>query len=350
MTYAKDCVKCYAAHDKSGFMTASTLVRRDVGANDVLIKIKYCGVCHSDIHTVRSEWGPAQYPSTPGHEIIGHVESVGSNVTSFKVGDVAGVGCFVDACRECENCKAGLDQHCLAGTVFTYNTALPDGSHTRGGYSSHVVVDYRYVLRIPKNLDLVGAAPLLCAGITTYSPLRQSNIKAGDKVGVAGLGGLGHMAVKIANAMGAEVTVLSRGNKKEAEAKSMGAAKFVNILDDAQVAACKGSLNLIIDTISASHEATFYLPLLKTGGTFHVVGVPSTPFTVPPFTILNRISIKGSLIGGIPETQEMLDFCGEHNIVAQTELINMDYINTAFERTIAADVRYRFVIDIEKSL
>lgn len=339
--------KAYAAPDAKSPLGPFTFERRDVKPDDVQIEIVYCGVCHSDIHTARGEWGPAIYPLVPGHEIVGRVVSVGSNVTKFKAGDLAGVGCFVDSCRECRNCNDGIEQYCEKGMTGTYNSRERDGSPTYGGYSTQIVVDEKYTLKISDKLPLEGVAPLLCAGITTYSPLRYVGVKKGDKVAVVGLGGLGHMAVKFAAAFGAEVTMISNSPSKEVDAKKLGASNFLLGSDAEAMKKSANTFDYILNTISAPHDYNTYLNLLRTNGTMIVVGVPPTPSTVPAISlIMKRKSIIGSLIGGIKETQEMLDFCAEHNIVSEVEVIDASYINEAYERMMKSDVKYRFVIDI----
>jgi uncharacterized zinc-type alcohol dehydrogenase-like protein len=314
----------------------------------VEIEIRYCGVCHSDLHTARNEWGNAVYPCVPGHEIVGVVTAVGSHVKKFKVGDRAGVGCLVDSCRECANCKDGLEQFCHTGATFSYGSPERDGSGiTHGGYSQSIVTHEDFVLHIADNLPLDAAAPLLCAGITTYSPLKYWKVGKGTRVGVLGLGGLGHMGVKLAVAMGAEVTMLSHSPSKEKDAKRLGAHQFVLTSDAEQAKKVTGYFDFILDTVSAEHDYNFYLGLLRTNGTMVCVGVPPSPTPVAAFSIIfGRKSLAGSLIGGLPETQEMLDFCAEHNIVSDIELIRMDQINEAYERMMKGDVRYRFVIDM----
>ncbi len=304
-------------------------------------------MCHSDIHQVRNEWGGSIFPMVPGHEIVGRVVGIGAEVTKFKVGDLAGIGCFVDSCRECENCKQSLQQYCDQGMVGTYNgRERATGAPTYGGYSSNIVVDEHYTLKVSDKLPLAGVAPLLCAGITTYSPLRHVKAGKGHKVAVLGLGGLGHMGVKFAKAFGAEVTMLSTSPSKKADAEKLGADHFILTTDAEAMKAAANSFDFILNTISAEHQYGTYLNLLRTNGTMIVVGVPPTASEVPAFTLIGkRRSIIGSLIGGIDETQEMLDFCAEHNIVSEVEVINIDGINEAYERMLKGDVRYRFVID-----
>lgn len=321
--------------------------RRDVGAHDVALSISYAGICHSDIHQAREEWGPAIFPMVPGHEIAGVVSAVGSAVSKFKVGDKIGVGVFVDSCRTCENCQRGLQQYCLEGMTGTYNQLERDGKTVAmGGYSNYFVVNEDYAVHIPDNLPLEGVAPLLCAGITLYSPIKHWNVGPGKKVAVMGLGGLGHMGVKFAVAMGAEVTVLSHSPSKESDALAMGAHHFVAINDSSVFKAHQKKFDIILNTVSAEINLDDYLSLLKLDGTLVVIGLPGKPYAVHVGTLLNgRRSIAGSMIGGIPELQEMLDFCGVNHIVSDVEIISADYINEAYVRTVASDVKYRFVID-----
>lgn len=321
--------------------------RRAPGENDVAIDIKYCGICHSDIHQARDEWGGSIFPMVPGHEIAGVVTAVGSKVTKFKVGDKVGIGCFVDSCRACEQCKKGLEQYCLSGMTATYNNLDKKGVPTMGGYSDKIVVDENYVLRMPKNLSLDAAAPLLCAGITLYSPLRHWQAGPGKKVAIIGLGGLGHMGVKLAHAMGAEVTVLSHSMKKKDDAKRLGADHFFATSDAKTFETLQGHFDLMICTVSANIDWNQYLALLKIDGTMVVVGVPEQQVPVGAFSlVMGRRSLAGSLIGGIKETQEMLDFCGKHNIACDIEIIPIQKVNEAYERVLKSDVRYRFVIDM----
>jgi alcohol dehydrogenase (NADP+) len=340
--------KAYAAETPKARLTPFQLERREPGPYDVHIDILYCGVCHSDIHQAREEWGKAIFPMVPGHEIVGRVVGVGDKVTKFKVGDLAGVGCFVDSCRTCENCKSDLEQYCEDGMVGTYNgRERITNAATYGGYSTNIVVDEHYTLHISDKLPLAGVAPLLCAGITTYSPLRYVGVKKGHKVAVFGLGGLGHMGVKFAAAFGAEVTMLSTSPSKEADAKRLGAHHFALITDKDTMKSLENSFDFILNTVSADHEFSTYLNLLKTNGTMIIVGLPESASKVPAFDLVpKRRSILGSMIGGIKETQEMLDFCAEHNIVSDVEVISIQQINEAYERMIKADVRYRFVIDL----
>lgn len=341
-------VNAYAAHKAKELLKPFKVQRREPGPNDVEIAIKYCGVCHSDIHQARDEWGNSTFPMVPGHEIAGEVTRIGSAVSRYKVGDRVGVGCFVDSCRECSPCKEGLEQYCEAGMNATYNSVEKDKKTvTYGGYSTSIVVDENYVLKIPDNIPLDKAAPLLCAGITTYSPLREWEIKKGDKVGVVGLGGLGHMAIKIASALGAEVTVFSTSMKKKEDAKRFGAKDFAYAKDENNFKKYANYFDLIINTASANTDLNKYSELLKLDGTMVLIGVPEKPNLLNPFPlIMKRRRLAGSLIGGIKETQEMLDFCGKHHIAADIEIIPIEKINEAYERMIKGDVCYRFVIDI----
>jgi alcohol dehydrogenase (NADP+) len=339
--------RSYAVPNATAPLAPHPIERREVGAHDVQIEILFCGVCHSDIHQVRNEWGNSIYPMVPGHEIVGRVSKVGDHVKGFKVGDIAGVGCFVDSCRTCDNCKKGIEQYCEVGMNGTYNGHEKDGSPTYGGYSSQIVVDEKYTLHVSDKLDLSRVAPLLCAGITTYSPLREWNVGKGTRVAVLGLGGLGHMGVKLAAAMGAEVTMLSSSKSKEKDAKELGAHHFVLTSDEAAMAKIQNHYDLILDTVSAKHDLLTYLNLLRTDGTMVLLGVPPEPPMIHPFPlIMKRRRLVGSLIGGIKETQEMLDFCAEHNIMSDVEVIPIQQINEAYERMIKNDVRYRFVIDM----
>jgi uncharacterized zinc-type alcohol dehydrogenase-like protein len=339
-------VNAYAAPSATEPLVPTTIERRDVGPKDVLIEIKYAGVCHSDIHTVRGDWGPITYPQVVGHEIVGVVAEVGSEVTLHQVGDRVGVGCMVNSCRECENCLAGMEQYCLKGNIQTYNGVDVDGSITQGGYSTHVVVVEDFVLRVPESIPFDAAAPLLCAGITTYSPLAHWNAGPGKKVAVVGMGGLGHMAVKIAHAMGAEVTVLSQSLRKQDDGLKLGADHYYATSDADTFTQLANTFDLIINTVSAPLDLDAYLSLLRLDGTLVNVGAPAEPLPLHVFTLFgNRRSFAGSGIGSIGETQEMLDFCAEHGIAPETELITADYINEAYERVLKSDVRYRFVID-----
>ena len=341
-------VKVYAAKSAATPVEPWSINRREPKPHDVQIDILYCGVCHSDLHTVRNEWGGTIYPCVPGHEIVGRVTNVGDHVKKYKVGDLVGVGCMVDSCRECDNCKEGLEQYCSGGMVGTYNGQERDGSGvTYGGYSKQIVVTEDFVLKVSEKLPLAGVAPLLCAGITTYSPLRHWKVGKGDKVGVLGLGGLGHMGVKLAVSFGAEVTMLSHSPSKEADAKRLGAHKFLLTSDKEQVKSIGNYFDFILDTVSAPHDYNTYLQMLNTDGVMVCVGAPSEPAVIPAFNLIfQRRSLAGSLIGGIPETQEMLDYCAEHNITSDVEVINIKDINESYERMLKGDVRYRFVIDM----
>ena len=321
--------------------------RREIGSHDVALDIAYAGICHSVIHQAREEWGPAIFPMVPGHEIAGVVTAIGPSVTKFKVGDKIGVGVFIDSCRVCENCKAGLQQYCLEGMTGTYNQLERDGKTVAmGGYSNYFVINEDYAVHIPNNLPLEGVAPLLCAGITLYSPIKHWKVGPGKKVAVMGLGGLGHMGVKFAVAMGADVTVLSHSPQKRDDALAMGAHHFVDTNDETAMANHAKKFDVILNTVSAELEIDTYLKLLKLDGTLVVIGLPGKPYSVHVGTLLNgRRSIGGSMIGGIPELQEMLNFCGEKSIVSDVEVIKADYINQAYERTVSSDVKYRFVID-----
>ncbi len=340
--------KAYAAYDPTTPLTPFDFDRRDVGAHDVQVEILYCGVCHSDLHQARDEWGGSIYPMVPGHEIVGKVIKVGGHVKKFKEGDLAGVGVMVDSCRVCKHCEQSLEQYCVEGMTGTYNTMERDGKTiAQGGYSTQIVVDERYVFSISPKLDLKAVAPLLCAGITTYSPLRYLKVSKGTKVAVAGLGGLGHMGVKFAASFGAEVTMLSTSPGKEADARKLGAHNFLLTTDAAQLKQYKGYFDVILNTVAANHSYETYLKLLGLNGTMIVVGIPPKASEVPAGKLLdNRRSILGSMIGGMDETQEMLDYCAEHNIVADIELIKMQDINEAYERMLKNDVKYRFVIDL----
>ncbi len=337
----------YAATSATTPLAPFTIERREPGPNDVLIEILYCGVCHSDIHQARGEWGQSKFPMVPGHEIIGKVGKVGSAVKKWKVGDTVGVGCFVDSCRQCEPCRAGEEQYCDQAPTFTYNAYERDGkTMTQGGYSARITVNEDYVLRIPEGLELAGAAPLLCAGITVYSPLKHFGIKAGEAVAVVGLGGLGHMGVKLAKAMGMKVTVLSHSPSKRDDALRLGADDFVATKEAGAFQKNANRFDFILDTVSAKHDYSDYLGMLKRDRTMVLVGIPDpTPLQAFPL-VGRRRSLAGSCIGGIRETQEMLDFCAQHKIVSDVEVISMDKINEAYERTIKSDVRYRFVIDM----
>jgi len=340
--------KGYAAQDPQTNLSEWNFERREVGPHDVQFDILYCGVCHSDLHQIKNDWFPGIFPMVPGHEIVGRVIKVGDHVKNFKVGDLAGTGCMVDSCQECENCKQDLEQYCLKGNTQTYNDMERDGSRpTYGGYSNTIVVREEFVLHISDKLPLAAVAPLLCAGITTYSPLRHWKVGKSHKLAVLGLGGLGHMAVKFGVAFGAEVTILSTSPNKEADAKKLGAHHFVVTTDQAQLEAAKGSFDFILDTVSAPHDFNLYLSLLRTNGTMICVGVPPEPAQVAAFSLLGgRKSLAGSGIGGIAETQEMLDFCAANNIVSDIEIIDIKNIQNAYDRMVKGDVRYRFVIDM----
>ena len=341
-------IKAYGANDAKANLKPMSIERRPCGNDDVKIDITYCGVCHSDIHTVRNDWKNSKYPVVPGHEIVGNVTEVGKNVSRFKVGDLVGVGCIVDSCRECSSCQDDLEQYCEKGMVGTYNGNDKHlGGHTMGGYSTSIVVNKEFVLSIPKNIDPKGAAPLLCAGITTWSPLSHWKVKKGDKVGVVGLGGLGHMGVKFANALGAEVVMITTSPDKAKDAKALGAHEVLISKNEEEMKKHRNSFDFILNTIPVGHEMDPYLALLKRDATMVLVGAvePLKPFHGGGI-IGGRKCIAGSLIGGIKETQEMLDFCGEHNIVSDVEVINIEDINIAFERVIASDVKYRFVINL----
>ncbi|MDI1321130.1 MAG: NAD(P)-dependent alcohol dehydrogenase [Algoriphagus sp.] len=341
-------VKAYAAQQADLPLGPFDLERRTPGPKDVEIEILYSGVCHSDIHTARNEWGGTKYPVVPGHEIVGKVSAVGPEVTKHQIGDIVGVGVFVDSCGHCTNCSEDLEQYCENGHSQTYNSFLQDKKTiTYGGYSTHIVVTEKFVLKVPKNLPLEGVAPLLCAGITTYSPLRHWKVKKGDKVAVVGLGGLGHMAVKLASAMGAEVTMLSRSPEKAKDAGRLGAHHFELTTNPENMKKMAGSFHLIINTVSGQNDYNAYLALLKTDGVMVLLGAPPEMEKVSAGSLIRgRKSLVGSLVGGIKETQEMLDFCAEHGIVSDVEVIQMDQINEAYERTISGDVHYRFVIDM----
>jgi uncharacterized zinc-type alcohol dehydrogenase-like protein len=340
--------RAYAAQSPTSALAPHAIQRRAPLANDVEIDILFCGVCHSDLHFARNEWGFTQYPVVPGHEILGRVTRVGANVTKFKVGDLASVGCLVDSCRTCDCCKKGLEQYCMTGAIFTYNGEDKHlGGMTYGGYSERVVVDEKYTLRVPANLDPAAAAPLLCAGITTWSPLKHWNAGPGKKVGIVGLGGLGHMGVKFARALGAHTVLFTTSPSKVADGLRLGAHEVVISKDEAEMAKHASSFDLIIDTVSADHSLDALMALIKLDGTMCMVGVPPSPQQIAAFSlILPRRNLAGSCIGGIAETQEMLDFCGKHNIVCDIEKIRMDEINTAYERMLKSDVKYRFVIDM----
>jgi uncharacterized zinc-type alcohol dehydrogenase-like protein len=339
----------YAALTAESLLAPFTFSRREPGPADVLIAISYCGICHSDIHQARDEWGDAIFPMVPGHEIVGRVVRVGSAVTRFTAGDRVGIGCFVDSCRTCPPCREGNEQYCEGHIVFTYNSTEKDErTPTYGGYSKQIVVDENYVLRIPAAIAPERAAPLLCAGITTYSPLQHWGLRRGQKLAVVGLGGLGHMAVKLGAALGAEVTVLSQSGKKRDDAKRLGASDFALSTEAATFGKLKRQFDLIIDTVSADHDCNAYLELLKTDGTMILVGVPPESLAVKAFSLIpRRRGLVGSMIGGIRETQEMLDFCAKHNVASDVEVIPIQQVNEAYERMLRGDVRYRFVIDLD---
>jgi uncharacterized zinc-type alcohol dehydrogenase-like protein len=339
-------VNAWAAAAAGEPLARTTIERRALGEHDVLIAIEYAGICHSDIHTVNGDWGPQPFPVVPGHEIVGTVAEVGPAVTTHQVGDRVGVGCFVDSCRHCVNCEAGNEQFCLNGGVATYAATDRDGTTTQGGYSTHVVVNDHFVLSVPAGIDPAAAAPLLCAGITTYSPLKRWGAGPGKQVAIVGLGGLGHMGVKIAHAMGAEVTVLSQSLKKQEDAARLGADHYFATSDPETFEQLAGRFDLIVNTVSAAIDANAYLRLLAVDGALVNVGAPPTPYSVDPMSLIyGRHTLAGSMIGGIAETQEMLDFCAEHGLGADVEVIAADKVNQAYERVLASDVRYRFVID-----
>jgi uncharacterized zinc-type alcohol dehydrogenase-like protein len=340
-------VAAYAATSATAPLTKTTITRRDPGPHDVAFDIKFAGICHTDIHTVKAEWGQPHYPVVPGHEIAGVVTAVGAQVTKYQIGDRVGVGCFVDSCRECPNCRAGLEQYCTGGgMIATYNSVGRDGQPTHGGYSGAIVVDENYVLRIPDAISLEAAAPLLCAGVTMYSPLRHWNAGPGKQIAVIGLGGLGHLGVKLGTAMGAEVTVLSQSLKKMEDGLRLGARHYYASSNPETFTTLRGSFDVILNTVSANLDLGAYLGLIKVDGTLVELGMPEHDMAVPPFPLAGmRRSLSGSLIGGIAETQEMLDFCAEHNVRPEIEVIEPDYVNTAYERVLASDVRYRFVVD-----
>ena len=338
----------YAAQNETSPLAPFSFERRDPGPHDVVVEIEFCGICHSDIHQVRGEWGNSKYPMVPGHEIVGKVSAVGSEVKRFKAGDAAAVGVIVDSCRECENCKAGEEQYCEKGAVETYNSKGYDGAPTYGGYSNVIVTDEHFVHPISSKLDPAGIAPLLCAGITTYSPLRHWKVGPGQKVGVVGLGGLGHLGLKFAHSFGAHVVLFTTSMGKAEDAKRMGANEVVNSKDEQAMAAQKSSFNFILDTVSAPHDMNVYLGLLKRNGVVCQVGAPEKPSAVAAFSLFNnRRSLAGSGIGGMKETQEMLDYCAEHGIVSDIELIGVDKLAEAYDRVVKADVKYRFVLDMK---
>ena len=342
-------VKAYAAKEQSANLKPLEIERRDVKDDDVKIDIVYCGVCHSDIHTVQNDWGGTKYPVVPGHEIVGRVLDTGKNVKNFKKGDLVGVGCLVDSCQTCDSCKEDLEQYCENGFTGTYNGKDKHlGGHTFGGYSESIIVDKNFVLSVPENLDLKAVAPLLCAGITTWSPLRQWNVKKGDKVGVIGLGGLGHMGIKFAHALGAHVVMITTSPSKSEDAERLGADEVLISKNEEEMKKHQGSFDFLLNTIPVGHDTNPYIQLLKRDATMVLVGAiePLDPIHGGGL-VLGRKRLAGSLIGGIKETQEMLDFCGEHNIVSDIEMIDMQNINDAYERVKSSDVKYRFVIDME---
>lgn len=343
-------IKALVAHDSAQPLASGQISLRPLQNKDVKIEILYCGVCHSDLHMARNEWAVSRYPLVPGHEIVGRVVEVGDQASPFKPGDIVGVGVMVDSCRECHFCKQQEEQYCEAGFTATYNGIDKyTGDSTWGGYAQYVIVDQHFVVSVPRNMSLAGVAPLLCAGVTVWSPLRHFNVKAGDRVGVVGLGGLGHMAVKLASAMGAEVTLFTTSPEKGEDARRLGAKQVMVSHDAAQMATCQTSLDFIIDCVAAPHNLDPYLAALKTNGRLVLVGIPDQPHHSPNITpmVFRRLSISGSSIGSIRETQEMLNFCGEHNITADIEMIRGEDIETAFARMLKGDVKYRFVIDMQ---
>jgi len=338
----------YAAQDATSPLVPFDFERREPGPKDVVVEIDFCGICHSDIHQARNEWGGSIYPMVPGHEIVGHVTAVGAEVTKFKVGDLAGVGVTVETCMACENCKAGAEPYCTKGMVGTYNARTYDGETTFGGYANNIVAPEHYVYSISPKLDLAAVAPLLCAGITTYSPLRHWGVGPGKKVGVVGLGGLGHMGLKFAHSFGAHVVQFTTSESKIADAKKLGADEVVITKNADEMAKHAGSLDFILDCVSAPHDLNVYLSLLRLNGTLCLVGLPEVPLPVTPFALVtNRHSLSGSMIGGMKETQEMLDYCAEKNIVSDIELTTVQKLPEAYERVVKADVKYRFVIDMK---
>ena len=341
--------KAYAVRAADAKFEPFDLERRDLETRDILIEILYCGICHSDIHQARNEWQNSIYPMVPGHEIVGRITKIGAEVSKFKEGEIAGVGCFVDSCRACQNCSGGFEQFCQKHLALTYNsTEMDEKTPTFGGYSSQIVVDENYALKISEEQQLANVAPLLCAGITTYSPLKRFDVRAGKKVGVVGLGGLGHMGVKLAVSMGADVTVFSTSPSKEQDARKLGAHNFVVTRDPQNLVPLAGAFDFILDTVSAPHDLNIYLNLLKLSGALVLVGAPEKPAEVYAFSLIsNNRTLAGSMIGGIAETQEMLDYCADNNINSDVEIIGIQQIEEAYERTIKGDVRYRFVIDMQ---
>jgi alcohol dehydrogenase (NADP+) len=341
-------IKAFGAEAADAPLQQMNIERREVTPRDVEIEITYCGICHSDLHAAKNEWGGTRYPMVPGHEIVGKVTKVGNEVTKFKVGDTAGIGCIVDSCRECQYCNEGLEQFCVPGNTIVFGS--PDkhlGGQTFGGYTESIVADENYVLKMPEKLDPAAASPLLCGGITVYSPLKHWKVGSGSKVGIVGIGGLGHLAIKIAKALGAHIVVFTTSPSKVEDAKNLGADEAVLSTDAEQMSKYAGSLNFILDTVSAAHDANAYLNLLKVDGALVLVGAPAEPLSIGSFNIImGRKSFAGSNIGGIAETQEMLDFCAEHNITADIEMIRMQEINEAYERLEKSDVKYRFVVDM----
>ncbi|CAK9080535.1 NADP-dependent alcohol dehydrogenase C 2 (Ms-ADHC 2) [Durusdinium trenchii] len=348
-------VKAVGPLEKGGKLEVHEIERREPGEDDVAIEITHCGICHSDLHTAHGDWGATKdmYPMVTGHEIVGIVKQVGKNVTKFKAGDRVGVGCMVDSCRDCASCRSGDEQYCVSGFTGTYGSKRRYksdfvGKYTNGGYSTDIVVDQDFVLNVPDNMELAEAAPLLCAGITTYSPLVHYNLRANQRLAVAGMGGLGHMAVKFGLAMGAHVTVLSRGTAKKEDALKMGAHDYIDVKDAAAVKAAANSFDLLVDSISAQHDVMSYLGMVKPSGTMVLLGVPPAPYQIAAGSlVMSRKSLAGSLIGGIRETQEMLDFCARHDIRCEIEMTTVDKVNEAWERTEKGDVRFRFVIDMD---
>jgi len=341
-------VPAYAATAARAPLAPFTVNRREPGPRDVELDVLFCGICHSDIHQVRDEWGNSTFPMVPGHEIVGRISRIGPSVRKFKVGDLAGVGCMVDSCGRCDPCRRGTEQFCTQGAAFTYNgTEMDRTTPTYGGYATKLVVTESFALRIPAGLDPAGAAPLLCAGITTFSPLRQWKVQAGQRVGVVGLGGLGHMGVKLARSMGAEVSLFSTSASKQEDARRLGASHFVNTKEPEALKSLAGSLDFILDTVSAPHDVQGFLSLLRPGGVMVLVGVPPEPMQIGAMSLIwGNKALAGSLIGGIPETQEMLDHCGKHGIVSDVEVIPIQKLNEAYERVLRSDVKYRFVIDL----